>query len=88
MSNPRQKVTERLKPMGGIKAHSSSGDAWRHDTMNYSFDPEKCHCGAKALYRHGKKGYCKAHHADAVAITSISNRKTEFARNASRRSKG
>jgi hypothetical protein len=47
-------------------------EAWRGGHMKSSAEPELCHCGAKALYRHQQAGFCKAHHADAVAASQKS----------------
>lgn len=49
----------------------------RHSTR---VDPDTCHCGKPALYRHPTKhnvGYCKAHHAEAVKVTSGTKHRSE-----------
>jgi hypothetical protein len=43
-------------------------------------DPETCHCGKPALYRHPLKhhiGYCKEHHAEAVKVTTGTKHRSE-----------
>jgi hypothetical protein len=43
-------------------------------------DPETCHCGAPALYRHPTNhsiGYCKAHKDDAKAATTKTRARSE-----------
>lgn len=50
---------------------------WNGNNMKRSYDPETCHCGAKALFRHGKKGFCRAHYEDAKAATLTTNGKGE-----------
>jgi hypothetical protein len=43
-------------------------------------DPETCHCGKPALYRHPTKhqiGYCKGHKADAEKVMNDTKHRSE-----------
>lgn len=49
----------------------------RHSTR---VDPETCHCGKPALYRHPTKhnvGYCKEHRADVEKVMNETKHRSE-----------
>jgi hypothetical protein len=58
-------VGSRIKPVQPPTYTGSNG--WHGYEIKPAPNPETCHCGAKALYRMGDKGFCRSHHADAVA---------------------
>lgn len=65
--------------MRGSNAIGTKGSVvWRDVPVKASVNPETCHCGATALYREGDKGFCKAHHADAVAAAKKTSRRGEL----------
>lgn len=69
MSTPPNLGGKRIEPWNGRPRHSSRED------------PETCHCGKPALYRHPTKhnvGYCKEHHADAVKVTTATRHRSEL----------
>jgi hypothetical protein len=74
-------MTVRMKN-GGVAGMTGTVTPWRSDVpAKRRADPETCHCGAPALYRHPTKhnvGYCKAHKAEAVAASTATSRKSEL----------
>jgi hypothetical protein len=59
------RAESRIKPGAYLNYTGSNG--WHGYKIKPAPNPETCHCGAKALYRMGDKGFCRSHHADAVA---------------------
>lgn len=55
----------------------TSAPTWQNGQKVYEPDPELCHCGQKALYRHKKRGFCKAHRPEAVAASTKSKHQSK-----------
>lgn len=69
-------VGSRIKP--DVALGYTGSTVWRDITIPPSPDPATCHCGAKALYKMGEQGFCKAHQVDAVAAAKKTRTRGEL----------
>lgn len=69
-------VGSRIKPNNALGYTGSNG--WHNITIPPSPDPAACHCGAKALYKMGEQGFCKAHQAEAIAAAKKTRTRGEL----------
>lgn len=80
-------IAANIKPARAI-SYWKGDPVWNQNEMKQSPNPELCHCGGTALYRHDNNGYCKAHHADAVAASKSTRARNEFGHSTRRPSRG
>jgi hypothetical protein len=67
--SPMSLTGQRIEPWNGIERPQKRRQ-----------DPETCHCGKPALYRHPTKhnvGYCKEHKADAEKVMNDTKHRSE-----------
>lgn len=69
-------VGSKINPFVALGYTGSSG--WHDITLTPSPDPAACHCGAKALYKMGGQGFCKAHQSDAVTAAKRTRTRGEL----------